>query len=84
MPRPPARRARRAAGYLGSIDEVPDIAGFSEGEEGVEHPFVHPTGLLYVVPGVTYRLTLLVEPGPSCTPPPACCRASPSACGASG
>ena len=58
-----AQRARPPAPFLGGIEEVPDIGAFSATARPVEHPFVHPSGLLHVVPGVTYRLTLLMEPG---------------------
>jgi hypothetical protein len=58
-----------SAGFLGSVEDVPayaasfaDDVGGSQGATPIEHPFVDASGILWVVPGVTYELLLLVEP----------------------
>lgn len=62
-------RPQPSAGFLGSVDDVPayaatfaDDVGGGQGATPVEHPFVDASGVLWVVPGVTYELLLLVEP----------------------
>ncbi|TMQ04432.1 MAG: hypothetical protein E6J90_51460 [Deltaproteobacteria bacterium] len=58
-----------SAGFLGPVDEVPayaasfadDVTG-SAGKTPIDHPYVDASGILWVVPGVTYDLLLLVEP----------------------
>ncbi len=66
-----AREVGPNRGFLQQINLVPDFyatfaedigAGVGAGKSPVDHPFVDTTGLLWVVPNQTYRLTLLVEP----------------------
>lgn len=64
-----ARLARPAPaqGFLGPVGDVPAYAADFAADvdapaSSVANPYVHEDGLLWVVPNVTHRLTLLLEP----------------------
>lgn len=58
LARPPAQR-----GFAGPVDQVPDYAAtFTEVSEPVQHRLFDGSQSVWVVPGRTYRLLLLIEP----------------------
>src|SRR5262249_16827279 len=71
-------RPRPADGFLGRITDVPAYAASFAADVGpgagafpVAHPYIDRSGILWIVPGVTYELLLLLEPH---------CRVHPTPC----